>query len=85
MIFGLGLEARKYKPSSSSISSYGFWSHEYEKMKAWVSDLIEKDKNLKDMFFESHKGHFFCEQMTWFMENVSLNQTSQPIQCGRQP
>ncbi|TKY63655.1 hypothetical protein E2542_SST13533 [Spatholobus suberectus] len=92
-IFGLGSEAGKYKPSSSSISFDGISLSEYEQMRSLVSKVTEENKNLKEQL-QTHlkmirasqeESRLFREQMTRFMESFSLGCASQLVQCGPEP
>ncbi|XP_020209038.1 uncharacterized protein LOC109793973 [Cajanus cajan] len=84
-IFGLGSEAGKYKPSSSTFL-YGFSTPEYEQMKNLVSNLSEENKTLKEQL-QSHaylilasqeESWLVREQLKQFMEMFS--QSSRPPQ-----
>ncbi|XP_029126066.1 uncharacterized protein LOC109792804 isoform X2 [Cajanus cajan] len=84
-IFGLGSEAGKYEPSSSTFLD-GISNLEYEQMKNLVSNLSEENKTLKEQL-QSHadlirasqeESRLVREQLKQFMEMFS--QSSHPPQ-----
>ncbi|XP_020227319.1 uncharacterized protein LOC109808653 isoform X2 [Cajanus cajan] len=84
-IFGLGSEAGKYKPSSSTFLE-GISTPEYQQMKNLVSNLSEENKSLKEQL-QSHadlirasqeESRLVREQLKQFMEMFS--QSSRPPQ-----
>ncbi|XP_020208217.1 uncharacterized protein LOC109793165 [Cajanus cajan] len=84
-IFGLGSEAGKYKPSSSTFLE-GISTPEYQQMKNLVSNLSEENKSLKEQL-QSHadlirasqeESRLVREQLKQFMEMFS--QSSRPLQ-----
>lgn len=79
-VFGLGLEAMKYKPSSSSISSDDFSLYELK------FPILQKEIRIRKTCFLHHKMVVsFVRKWLDLWRVFSLGQTSQSIHYGPKP